>query len=93
MAEIQDVPLADDWLDLNTYTGIAVGTAMNIQNDGAYHFRIQESSTEPVSENEGFRVTTLGADYAAPTVRSGSLKIWVRCVSPAGTIIKVQEIA
>jgi hypothetical protein len=91
MSGVLSVNLTDDWLDLNTDTGIAVGVAMNLQNLGNYHILIQESATEPSTQTEGFRLTTLGADYAAPKVLSGSLRVWVRCVSPQGSVLGVQQ--
>ena len=92
MATVLNVELTnDEWLDLNTETGIAVGTEMNIQNQGDYSVWIQESATEPATLDEGQKISTMGLDYATPKVKSGSLKIWVRCVSPQGSTLGVQE--
>ena len=91
MASIISVPVGTDWVDVYDYTGITVGTALEIMVDGLYGVRIQESATEPTDPNEGRPMTDVGFGYAASSVLVDSDKVWVRCGSALGTKIAVQE--
>lgn len=84
----------DQYLDLNTASGIAVGTAMQVFNRGTQHILIQESAAQPLtSSNDGVELTNTSQDYADCTVEVGSLTIWVKSASDnkAG-LVSVQEI-
>lgn len=41
------IPVNDNWLDLNTASGISVGTALKIQNTGGSSVNIVLASSEP----------------------------------------------
>ena len=92
MAEIFEVPVVDTWVDINTVTGLAVGTALEIMNKGLYGVYVTESVTEPVQDKVGKPLTSISRNYAVATVLEGSDTVWVRCVNPEGTTLAVQEI-
>lgn len=71
------------WLDVNTLSGVTVGTAFSIQNVGAAIVYLYESSTPPV-EVDGvilFDALTSGPNSTA-YISSGSQKIWVKVADP-----------
>ena len=81
-ATIPDIVVPyNDWLDLNTASGIAVGTAMIIKNKSQTSVRIQEGTTKPdANSTDGEVLTSMALDYAGARVKSNSLKIWVKSV-------------
>lgn len=90
MAKSIDIYIDNSWVDLNTVSGIAVGTPVAIQNKGLYAVLVQESDLEPETTSEGKVVTTLGGGSAEAYYDESSLKLWAYCASPNGTTISVQ---
>lgn len=81
------------WQSLNVLSGIAVGSAMVIQNKSTNWFYMVESNTQPVdSSTEGVDVTSLHYNYAVVTTDAGDLEYWVRPVDYGKSVrINVQE--
>tara|TARA_R100001594_G_scaffold22618_1_gene43837 strand:+ start:568 stop:945 length:378 start_codon:yes stop_codon:yes gene_type:complete len=87
-----DVP-PNTWVDVNTVSGIAVGSSITIQNVSTVWVNIQESSSEPTEEREGKIITNLDKSSAEALVKSGSDKIWVRSTQEdRGAVVAVQEV-
>ena len=90
MAEVTKVRILPTdpnvWVDLNTETGIAVGTDVSIQNTGTAWFYIQEKDTEPVDDDEGKIVTSLRESSPEVVADDTPLKLWVRSCSKDQTI-------
>ena len=81
MATFGDVTVnGNDWVDINTLSGAAVGTAMNIQNKGTACCRLQESTIKPVNDNGAILFTPDYNDLSKAVVDSGSLKMWAKLV-------------
>jgi len=76
----------DDWVDLNTLSGAAVGAAIVIQNISACNAYMVDSTTKPV-RNDGIVLFTPNyEDLSIARIDSGSLKIWVRPAEQNKTI-------
>ena len=67
-----------DWIDINTVAGIDVGTTLSVQCTGTTWIRIQESETEPTSEEEGKLLTNLSESSANATINGNPLRVWAR---------------
>lgn len=72
--------LSDDWYDINTLSGAAVGTALNIQNISTGQVILVESTTKPVTDNGPILFDAAYGELSKATVDSGSLKMWAKCV-------------
>lgn len=78
-ATLNDVQIGNDWVSINSTTGIAVGTAMSIQNKSTTWVLLQESSTKPnIASNNGILITDLFHQEPSKEVLSGSLEIWAK---------------
>ena len=87
-----DIP-PNTWVDVNTVSGIAVGSSITVQNVSTVWVNIQESSSEPTEEREGKIITNLDKSSAEALVKSGSDKIWVRSTQEdRGAVVAVQEV-
>lgn len=93
MTHIHSIEIHDSWVDLNTLTGIDVGTPVSIHNHGEYHLWVQENATAPTEDNDGFKIGPMGSNHSVENILNEPLRIWVRCVSPNGTTIGVQDIS
>lgn len=72
-ASIADVVLNYTWKDINTATGIAVGTAILIQNKSPKPIFIWLGASSPADNKAGRRLAT--GEYL--TIVSGEPKVWV----------------
>lgn len=72
------------FVDIYAETGIAVGTAIVIQNIGANNTRLTESAGQPTIE--GYNILKR-QEYLTNT--TGNVGAW--SYSPAGTLLQVQE--
>lgn len=79
-ASIPDISVpSDQFVDINTLSGISIGVAMSIQNKGNYNIVLQESVLQPAADSEnGVIITNVYEPYARGDVRAGSIKIWAR---------------
>lgn len=93
MAIIIDVPVNTTWVDINTTTSIAVGTALQVMNKGNQGLFLTESVAEPATLDEGVLLTSIGNNYAVGVISSGSLRIWCRCNSALGSTVAVQDVS
>jgi hypothetical protein len=78
----------DDWVDLNTISGAAVGAAIVIQNISSCNAYLVDSSTKPVRTDGIVLFTPDYEDLSIARIDSGSLKIWVR-PAEAGKVIRL----
>lgn len=83
-----------DWVDLNTLSGIAVGTKVFISNEHFGWALLQESPTKPLnSSTAGIKLTPKTYNYADATIAAGSERIWAKSWSGNNTELSVQAIA
>lgn len=65
------------WVDLNTESGIAVGTKMSVTLKSSIQCRLYEGATPPALDStDGINLTGPKYPYASATILAGSLKIW-----------------
>ncbi len=93
MPHIHRIQVFNEWLDLNSATGIEVGTPVSIHNHGEYHLWVQENETAPSYDHDGFKIGAMGSNHSVENILNEPLRIWVRCVSPNGTTIGVQDVS
>lgn len=79
-ATIPDLNIPNDqFVDINTLSGIPIGTAFTVINKGSHNIVLQESVLQPDSESEdGVVLTSIYYPYARGDIRAGSLAIWAR---------------
>jgi len=92
MAVVYEVVVSDSWVDINTVTTIAVGTAVEVMNKGSYKVFITEDASIPTEDEVGKLITSRSKNYAVVNVLTGSDRIWCRCSSGNGVILAVQEV-
>lgn len=89
---IPDITLnSTSFTDINTQSGISVGTAMIIQNKGTSNIVIQESVLQPDPTSEdGLIMTNIFSPYSRADISAGSIRIWARVLGGASCKINVQ---
>jgi len=65
----------NDWTNLNTASGIAVGTAIEIQNQSSTTILVAISPTKPTLDFKGFIIPPLPAEIA--TISANESIVWV----------------
>ena len=90
---LPDIIIGQTWIDINTVSGIAVGTPMLITNKGSRELLVLEQTATPVdSDTLGVPITNTDNPYATANTLVGSLKIWCKARDTLGTTINVQEV-
>ncbi len=75
---IKDVPVGDTWINLNTTTSIAVGTAMAILNKAPHWVLLAEGAQPSADSTDGIPLRDMRSAYANSNIPSGSLTIWAK---------------
>jgi hypothetical protein len=94
MASVIDITVTSDaWVDVYTETGIAVGTALVLQNKGASKIISQEADSEPDADaTAGFKIHGEDSYWAKAEIDSGSSYIWLKVDKSGQTCsVAVQE--
>lgn len=82
-----------EWTDINTASGIAAGTNMQVTNVGNSEVKLIESSSQPsLSDTRGVVLTPRKYPYASAEVTSGSLTIWALSLSERGDSLSLQAL-
>jgi hypothetical protein len=78
---IPDIPISyAEWVDVNTLSGIPVGTATAIFNKGDSALYLYEGDVAPaVDSKDGVILSTLYNPFGVANVLPGSERIWARC--------------
>ena len=76
------------WTDINDATGIAVGTAMLIQNLDGNTVQVCRKSTQPTQEDGFNKIYRDGNPLSWLTIEAGEPTIWLRCA--ARNVVNVQ---
>ena len=83
----KSVQLTNDWLSLNTLTGAAVGTKIDVQVIHGRDVRVATSDDKPTDDVHGFSFTA-GEFYRS---ESGAKETWVRAaVYSDAALLEVQ---
>jgi hypothetical protein len=87
MAVYQTVTLSvDDWVDLNTAAGVAVGAGCVIQNISSGSCYLVDSATKPTRADGSLLFTPDFGQLSIAEIAAGSAKIWVRPVDATKTV-------
>ena len=87
MTVYQTVTLTiDDWVDLNTAAGVAVGGAFRIQNIGSNACYLIDAAAKPTQPSGILLLTAQFDELSIADVESGSERVWVMPSSPNKTI-------
>ena len=87
------LPENQEWVDINTSTGIVVGKAITIQNTGTVWVQIAESTTEPTEAEFHKVITSLTYPSPEAQVLQGALKVWARStLASSAAVVAVQEV-
>jgi len=87
MAVYQTVTLSvDDWVDLNTAAGVAVGSGFIIQNISSGSCFLVDANTKPTRNDGSLLFTADFGQLSIAEITAGSDKIWVRPVDVNKTV-------
>lgn len=69
----------NDWVSVNTLTGIVVGTRIKMQNKGSKHLLSMNSAIKPdINSFEGELITPIQGEEPSKIVTENSTEVWVR---------------
>ena len=71
---------SNQWVSINTLTGIPVGTAMELTITSTYPVQLWEGTQPDVNFRGGKPTTNMSKPYASPEITEGSGEIWAICV-------------
>lgn len=94
MATLPDVTVtSDEFISLNSETGIAVGAAMQIQLKGVTWVYLVQSVAQPANTvTDGSLLSNMSDPYATAAVLAGGEEVWCRASLPNRTSkLSVQE--
>lgn len=91
---LPDVEVDDTaFVDINTTTGIAVGTALIIDNKSNYPVLLQVSATQPSATSEdGVLLAPFPNENSVKSVLAGGNTIWARCYRQGVAKLSVQDV-
>ena len=72
------LPANGDWVDINTASGISIGTNITVQCTGTVWVQLQESPSTPSTKEEGKIITNLADPSAEAQVINAPLRLWGR---------------
>lgn len=87
MATLNDVIATyDQFQSLNTLTGVAVGSAIELQVKGIYPVLLKSQPTQPANDDTNGRVLyDMRSESGIMTVADGSEEVWIRCLKEGST--------
>lgn len=89
--DVKNIP-SDSWVNLNTLSGISVGTAMSIQNKAQNVLLLFISPTQPTaSSNDGIAVYDFPSELSVVEIDSGEDIVWAKSRGGLGQV-NVQEL-
>lgn len=90
---IADVPVSNTtYTDLNTVTGIAVGTSLILTNKSSSVIRVQLAVSKPADNSEaGEIIQVLPNSTAVKIVTQGSNTVWAQALTTDNAQLSVQE--
>ena len=82
--------LGDIWVDINTISGVPVGTAFIIQNISSAKVILKESSTTPTNDNGPVLYDSSFGDLSQASVKLNSTTMWAKVVgTPSKAILAI----
>jgi hypothetical protein len=89
MATLANIVIAgDEWVSVNTLTGIPIGTGFFLQNISATAGAIlQEKTTQPLAASrDGQRMSPMTGSYAWATIYAGGDEVWAKATNIDGSV-------
>jgi len=86
MAEtLPNISIGQSWVDVNTESGISVGTAFSLYNEGTGSIKLIEQSSEPShNDTKGKILDPHRFPNSLAIIPTGSLRIWAKAISTLG---------
>lgn len=75
---LPDVVVGDTWVDLNTVTGIAVGTRLALLNKSTTWIQLAEGTEPAANYKDGVILRDMESNYAQADIPASSLTIWAK---------------
>ena len=75
---IPDLIIGDTWVDVNTASGIAVGTSLDLLNKSPTWLRLAEGTAPAADSTDGLTLGNMDTSYARRIIPTGSLTIWAK---------------
>lgn len=92
MAAYNNVSVSgDDWVNINTLSGAAVGSAFNIQNISTGVCLLQESNTTPTNDIGGMLFPPHYDSLSKASVSAGSQTMWAKIKGDKAVILAIYE--
>lgn len=90
---IQDVEVPiDEYVDLNTLSGLPAGTAVVITNKSTGWCRLQVTSVKPLaSSTAGEPITNLPHNTAIKFITAGESTVWAKATGNTKVLLSVQD--
>ncbi len=87
MATLNDIiATSDQFQALSVLTGVAVGTAMELQVKGIYPVLLKNQDTQPADDDTNGRVLyDLRTESGVIKISAGSEEVWLRCLKEGST--------
>lgn len=95
MATLPDITIpSDQYVSVNSLTGIAAGTAIEIQLKGVTWVYLQTSVAQPSNDStDGSLLTNLSYSYGTALITAGDDEVWARSTELGRTSkLTVQEV-
>lgn len=84
---IPDISVShDSWVDVNTISGVTVGTAAQITNKGVENVWLYEGTDAPSIDSKDGELLRVDGVRSVATIAEGSLKIWARSAGRDSTL-------
>lgn len=83
MATIPDITIpSNDYVSLNSLSGVPVGTAMTVVLKSTNSINLYEGTTKPAATvRDGKPLLNMYTNYAEGFIETGSEEIWAICIS------------
>lgn len=92
MSAIPDIPFSASWVDINTVSGVSVGSPFLIQNKRSTWAIIQESDTAPSNDStDGSLLSPMGDPSGKCYIQQGSGKIWIKSFSGVSGAVNIND--
>lgn len=80
------------WTDINTATGIVVGTEIILTNKSTSVILVQTVTAQPSADStDGVPLSVLPESTAVKTVTAGESKVWAKSIGFDNALLSVQD--
>lgn len=83
---------SDDYVDINTLSGIAAGTAVIISNKSTYNIRLQIAVSKPDADSKDGEIIFVGPPSTSTRlVTAGESTLWAKSTGHVASPISMQD--